>query len=329
MFGYTTSFFLFFVAWAILVRHKQKVSFLLALILFLWSFMTHSFLFFYLLPFFHFVVINIEARRLESWRSIFVVKLVLSGALPIIYYLLRTFYWPPIEAFESYHKLTFDGFSRGLIFLVSGSALAFTIFQILPSRNELKKVRAVAITAWGVFAWGIFPYFVNQNLPNTVSVFALRADYGTRHLLLTPLGIGLIVTTIAMTIPASVQKTLTAAFLATFTFVNVFFGTQYLLDSYKKEQLTVLFQETNVVNIDTSLIFVDSTKLFNGRFSTYRNTELEGLINLANRNVKSISGKTTCEDILEGYEIRLQSNKSFYSALLSRDLGLYFEINEC
>jgi hypothetical protein len=329
MFGYTTSFFIFFVAWAILVRHTKTRSFFLAAILFFWSFMTHSFLFFYLLPFFHFAVLNIKALRLKNWRTSLVVKLVLSGALPITYYVLRSFYWPPIEAFESYHKLTFDGFSRGLIFLVSGSALAFTIFQILPSRNKTKMGTPFAIIAWGVFAWGLFPYFVNQNLPNTVSVFALRADYGTRHLLLTPLGIGLIITSIAMVIPVSAQKKLNVIFLSSFTFINVFFGTQYLLDSYKKEQLTVLFQETNVVNSDTNLIFVDSTKLFNGRFSTYRNTELEGLINLANRNVKSISGKTTCEEIVEGYEIRLQSNKSFYSALLSRDLGLYFEINEC
>jgi hypothetical protein len=329
MFGYTTSFFLFFVAWAILVRHTKTRSFFLAAILFFWSFMTHSFLFFYLLPFFHFAVINIKALRLKNWRTSFGVKLVLSGALPIAYYVLRSFYWPPIEAFESYHKPTFDGLSRGLIFLVSGSALAFTIFQILPSRNKTKMGTPFAIIAWGVFAWGLFPYFVNQNLPNTVSVFALRADYGTRHLLLTPLGIGLIITAIAMVIPVSAQKKLNVIFLSSFTFINVFFGTQYLLDSYKKEQLTVLFQETNVVNSDTNLIFVDSTKLFNGRFSTYRNTELEGLMTLANRNAKSISGKTTCEDILEGYKIRLQSNKSFYSALLSRDLGLYFEINEC
>ena len=329
MFGYTTSFFLFFVAWAILIRHTKTRSFFLATILFFWSFMTHSFLFFYLLPFFHFVVINTKARRLESWRSIFVVKLVLSGALPIIYYLLRSFYWPPIKAYEEYHKLTFDGFTRGLIFLVAGSAFTFTIFQISSSRSKQKTVKSLAIIAWGIFAWGLFPYFVNRSLADTVSVFAFRADWGTRHLLLTPLGIGLIVTSIAMVIPVSARKKLNVIFLSSFTFINVFFGTQYLLDSYKKEQLTVLFQETNVVNSDTNLIFVDSTKLFNGRFSTYRNTELEGLINLANRNVKSISGKTTCEDILDGYEIRLQSNKSFYPALLSRDLGLYFEINEC
>jgi hypothetical protein len=253
----------------------------------------------------------------------------LSGALPIIYYLLRSFYWPPIEAFESYHKLTFDGFTRGLIFLVAGSALTFTIFQISPSRSKLKIGMPLAIIAWGVFAWGLFPYFVNQNLPDTVSVFAFRADYGTRHLLLTPLGIGLIVTSNLTLIPVSARKRMTVTILASFTFFNVFFGTQYLLDSYKRDQLTELFRQTEIVNSSSDIIFVDNTKLFNGRFSSYQTYELQGLVSLANKSVKSISGRSICDDFESGYEIRLQSIKSFYSALLSRDLGLYFEINEC
>jgi hypothetical protein len=162
-----------------------------------------------------------------------------------------------------------------------------------------------------------------------VSIFAFRADYGTRHLLLAPLGIGLIVASIAMMIPLSAQKKLTFTILASFTFVNAFFGTQYLLDSYKKDQLAELFRETEIINSSSDLIFVDETKLFNGRFSTYRNTELLGLVSLADKSVKSISGKSTCDEIKIGYELRLNSEKNFTSALLSRDLGLYFEIKEC
>jgi len=329
MFGYTTSFFLFFIAWAILVSHKQKLSFLLATVLFFWSFMTHSFLFFYLLPFCHFALMNTKTLKIKNWNKTFVVELVFLASLPFTYYILRSNYWPPIKAYEDYHKLTFDGFRRGLIFLAAGSALAFTISQISRSRSKLTKSRTVAIIAWSVFAWGLFPYFVNQSLVNTVSIFAFRADYGTRHLLLTPLGIGLIVASIAMMIPFSVQKKLTATILVSLTFVNAFFGTQYLLDSYKKDQLTELFRETELINSSSDLIFVDDTKLFNGRFSTYRNTELLGLVSLADKSVKSISGKSTCNDIKSGYEIRLNSEKNYTSALLSRDLGLYFEIKEC
>jgi hypothetical protein len=132
-----------------------------------------------------------------------------------------------------------------------------------------------------------------------------------------------------MMIPVSMQKKLIAAILTSFVIINVFFGTQYLLDSYKKDQLTELFRQTEIVNSSSDLIFVDDTKLFNGRFSTYRDTELLGLVSLAKKSVKSISGKSTCDDIEVGYEIRLKSDKSFNSALLSRNIGLYFEIKEC
>ena len=329
MFGYTTSFFLFFVAWAILVSHKKEMHFLIALVLYFWAFMTHSFLFFYLLPILHFASMNTKTLKIQNWKNAFSVKIVSLATLPFTYYILRSAYWPPTETYETYHKLTFDGFRRGLIFLVAGSAIAFTISQISWSRSVRTEARALAIVAWGVFAWGLFPYFVNQSLVNTVSVFAFRADYGTRHLLLTPLGIGLIVISIVIMIPVSSQKKLVGSILTLFTVVNVFIGTQYLLDSYKKDQLTELFRQTEIVNSSSDLVFVDDTKLFNGRFSTYRDTEILGLLNLADKSVKSISGKSTCDDIEDGYEIRLKSEKSFNSALLSRNLGLYFEIKEC
>ena len=329
MFGYTTSYFLFFLAWAILARHRKTTNFVFAGVLFFWSFMTHSFLFFYLLPFAHFIWRHYENFKLQNWKNIFTTKLFVLGALPFIYYTLRSFYWPAIETYEAYHKLTLDGFRYGLIFLLVGAAIAFVMFQFALFRDVRKGNRNVAIISWVIFAWGLFPYFINQSLIDAVSVFAFRADWGTRHLLLTPLGVGLIVSSFVMVIPISARKSLTFAFAVIFSSINVFFATQYLLDSYKKEQLTELFQVTEIINSDTDLIFVDDTKHFNGRFSTYRNSELHGLVNLANKNVKSISGKTTCEDILTGYEIHLKSDKSFYSSLVSRDLGLYFEISKC
>jgi len=329
MFGYTTSFFLFFVAWAILVGHKKKMHFLIALVLFFWAFMTHSFLFFYLLPIFHFALINMKTLRSQYWNKTFVIKFFSLATLPFLYYALRMLYWPPTSKYENYHKLTLAGFSLGLIFFVAGSAFAVAISQISSRRNKDKNIRTITTIGWGVFAWGLFPYFVNQSLVDTISVFAFRADYGTRHLLLTPLGIGLIVISIVIMIPVSSQKKLVGSILTLLTVVNVFVGTQYLLDSYKKDQLTELFRQTKIINSSSDLIFIDDTKLFNGRFSTYRNTELIGLVSLADKSVKSISGKSTCDDIEVGYEIRLKSDKSFNSALLSRKLGLYFEIKEC
>jgi hypothetical protein len=281
------------------------------------------------LPVLHFASLNTKTLKIQNWNKTFLVKLVSLATLPITYYILRSAYWPPTEKYENYHKFTLDGFRQGLIFLFGGAILASIILIFSFSQKGVPQSRYAPIIAWGVFAWGLFPYFLNQSLGDFVSVFAFRADYGTRHLLLTPLGIGLIVISIVIMIPVSSQKKLVGSILTLFTVVNVFIGTQYLLDSYKKDQLTELFRQTEIVNSSSDLIFVDDTKLFNGRFSTYRNTELIGLVSLADKSVKSISGKSTCDDIEVGYEIRLKSEKSFISALLSRNLGLYFEIKEC
>jgi hypothetical protein len=225
--------------------------------------------------------------------------------------------------------VTANGAIRGVLFFIICGLVSFAGLQMSQFRNSEKVHWASVITSFSIFAWGVFPYFVNQSLTDYLSVFAFRADYGTRHLLLAPLGIGLVVTSIATMTPLHLQRKLIPTILALFTLVNVFFGTQYLLDSYKKDQLTELFRQTEIINSSSDLIFVDDTKLFNGRFSTYRNTELIGLVSLADKSVKSISGKSTCDDIEIGYEIRLKSDKSFNSALLSRKLGLYFEIKEC
>ncbi|MDA2963963.1 MAG: hypothetical protein O2996_02190, partial [Actinomycetota bacterium] len=329
MFGYTTSFFLFFVAWAILVRHKKAAGYLLAVILFFWSFMTHSFLFFYVVPFAHFALTIAKKSNFKNLLRGFKAKLLVLALLPILYYLLRGIFWSPSAEFKDYHRVTLDGAIRGILFFAICGFISFAGLQISQFRNSTNIRWAMVIASFSIFAWGLFPYFVNQSLGDFVSVFAFRADYGTRHLLLTPLGIGLIVTSIATMIRRPLQKKLIATFLGLFMLVNIFFGTQYLLDSYKKDQLTELFRQTEVVNSSSDLIFVDDTKLFNGRFSTYRNTELIGLVSLADKSVKSISGKSTCDDVEIGYEIRLKSDKSFSSALLSRKLGLYFEIKEC
>ena len=70
-------------------------------------------------------------------------------------------------------------------------------------------------------------------------------------------------------------------------------------------------------------------QMFNGRFANYSDNELNIYVENAGKTVKSISGKSTCDDIESGYEIRLNSEKSFSGALLSRNLGLYFEISKC
>ncbi len=329
MFGYTTSYFLFFLAWMLLLNHRKRMQFGVSVFLFFWSFMTHSFLFFYLLPVAHYLFLKKSDFKLKQFRSFLTSKVIVLFALPFFYYILRNFFWSPTETYEGYHKFTIDGTRRGLIFFAIGMSLVVPIVYLLKAERISKKTMVVPLIGWAIFAWGLFPYFVNQSLPNMISVFAFRADWGSRDLLLTPLGAGLLLSGLALLFSKSFKTVFVNASLFIFVVCNLFFGSQYFIDSNKKEQLVQLFQNTDLPIENKNIIFIDETKIFNGRNSTYRNTELIALVEMSGTKLESISGKITCEEVSNGIQLTLMSKKSYLRALASRNLELYFETQEC
>jgi len=182
---------------------------------------------------------------------------------------------------------------------------------------------------WTLFAWGLFPYFVNESFIDMISVFAFRADWGSRHLLLTPLGAGLLVSGLALLFTKPSRIIFVNSVLLIFVCCNLFFGSQYFLDSNKKEQLVEVFRKMDQSIENRNVIFIDETKRFNGRYSSYRDTELMALVEMSGRSVESISGKTTCEQTSDGIQLTLKSKISYLNALVSRDLDLYFDSHDC
>ena len=75
--------------------------------------------------------------------------------------------------------------------------------------------------------------------------------------------------------------------------------------------------------------FVDDTSNFNFRSGGYRGTEVRELFNIALDDTDFRVEVTSCNESLEAELLVLKSNKSFFSALLSRDLGLYAEVTPC
>jgi len=150
--------------------------------------------------------------------------------------------------------------------------------------------------------------------------------------MLTPLGAGLILLSLRDFTPVNLQKITSRAVISLCVSVNIFFGTQFYLDSLKKDELVTPLanaSDTNKYDRNSEIIFVDETKLFNGRWSTFRDAELSNKLFLAKVSAKLITGNVSCSEWPQGLELRLKSDKSYLSALSSRDLGLYLEINNC
>jgi hypothetical protein len=332
LFGYSTSYFLFFLAWCLVIVGRKNVAFIAGVIFFFWSFMTHSFLFFYLLPVIHFLLKRLSEPKNLDQRKAFVIQVCILVSLPFVYYLLRSQYWAPKPEWEGYHQFILRDalkcvglFVIGLVFFVGFLAL------LRKHRTDIQPT-VLTISGWLIFSLGLFPYFANGRIPDYVSIIAFRSDWGGRHLMLTPLGISLMIGGIAEMFNGRFKLILVRAILSTCVVINLFFSSQFYLDSLKKSELTSLFIaaiDSPDLNETSKVVFVDETKMFNGRFSTYRDPELRGKLEIANLKVASITGKVTCEELLDGVEMKIRTKKSYFAALISRDLGLYSEIKKC
>lgn len=332
LFGYSTSYFLFFFGWVLIVRNRSIATFVLAIVMFFWSFMTHSFMFFYLLPVAHFVIKSLRPKKSFLCNHRLIIEVLILLALPFLYFVLRRFFWYPKPKWIDYQSVRIYGSLMGLRFFLIGFIVLGLIAYLAWKIRRQMQSSIVLVTGWALFAFGLFPYFASGRFRSWVEVFAFRSDWGGRHIMLTPLGAGLILLSFRDLIPVNLQKTASTTLISLCVSVNIFFGTQFYLDSLKKDELVILLANAaaeNKFDQNSELVFVDETELFNGRWSSYRGDELLNKLLLAKVTARLISGEVECSNLPRGLELRLKSDKSYLSALSSRDLGLYLEINNC
>jgi hypothetical protein len=190
MFGYTTSFFLFFVAWAILVRHTKTRSFFLAAILFFWSFMTHSFLFFLVLPIAHYIFLNKRHLNRTQKNLKLIGKTTILLLLPIIYVALRHQFWQSTEQFRDYHRIYNNGILLGLIYFLPFTLLAGLL--LIPHKKKRTERTYQLALGFFVLGLGVFPYCISNNADRTLFLI-WKAEWTSRHQLLMPLGLAILI----------------------------------------------------------------------------------------------------------------------------------------
>jgi hypothetical protein len=329
VFDYTTSYFLFYLGWFVLVRYKSSRNFLLACLILFLSFKTHSFLFFVLLPFLHFVWLN-RAKLLNLKKLSRVHFQVLAIAvLPVLYVISRSVFWPPSENWQDYQQPTLAGVLTGLWPVLIG-----LVGLLIIGVRRLKKKRTpvglvLLIVGFSITALALFPYFAGElyvgyaGRPAYLTVFEFRADWRSRHQLLMPLGLALSVVGLNELLKWRGKNVVVLTVLVISVGLNMFWGSQYFLQSHKQEQLVELFKttksEVEIASVE------DQTKRFNGRESTFRSYEWTGFMTLAGIS----TDRPGCEALPSGSALTLKSDTSYLQALATRDLGLYFEIKPC
>ena len=329
VFDYTTSYFLFYLGWFVLVRYKSTKSFVLACMILFLSFKTHSFLFFVLLPFLHFGWLN-RARLLDLKKlSLVHFRFSVIAVLPVLYVISRSVFWPPSQSWQDYQQPTWAGVLTGLWPVLIG-LVGLSIIGV----RRLKKLRTplglvLLVVGFSITALALFPYFAGElyvgyaGRPAYITVFEFRADWRSRHQLLMPLGLALSVVGLNELLKWRGKNIVVTTVLVISVALNMFWGSQYFLQSHKQEQLVELFKTTKA-EVEIASV-EDQTMRFNGRESSFRSYEWNGFMTLAGIP----TDRPGCEALPSGSALTLKSDTSYLQALVTRDLGLYFEIKPC
>ena len=328
-FDYTSSYFLFYLGWFVMVRWKSLESFTTACVILFLSFKTHSFLFFVLLPFLHFAWLNktelLGFKKLNRRH----LQITMIAALPVLYVVSRSLFWPPSESWQDYQQPTAAGFLTGLWPVLIG-LLGLLIVGLRHIRKKQTHVGFVLIVSgFLITALALFPYFLAElyvgyaGRPAFITVLEFRADWRSRHQLLMPLGLALSVVGLNELLNWKKKNLILSVVLVVSVGLNMFWGSQYFLQSHKQEQLVELFKSTKGNLVIASV--GDSTLRFNGRENDFRGYEWDGFMTLAEIS----TDRPGCEALPNGSVLNLKSNKPYLSALVSRDLGLYFDVTPC
>jgi len=329
-FDYTSSYFLFFLGWLVLVRYKSMKSFVVACLILFLSLKTHSFLFFVLLPFLHLAWLN--KTELLDFEKLNRRHLQIAGiaALPMLYIILRSIFWPLNASWNDYQKPTSSGLMTALWPVLVGLFAGLIVVTRIRRKKFVHQGFILFVIGFLITALALFPYFLAElyvgyaGRPAYITVFEFRADWRSRHQLLMPLGLALSVVGLNELLKGKRNKNIFAGFIIVVSVaLNMFWGSQYFLQSYKQEQLVKLFESTKGNLVIASV--GDQTLRFNGRENDFRGYEWDGFMTLAGIPTE----RPGCEALPDGSVVVLKSNKSYVKALLSRDLGLYFDVTPC
>lgn len=328
MFGYTTSYFLFFLAWMVLVKSSSWTAFLSASFCFMWSFMTHSFLIFSVLPILHFVYLRREQILLKRPNAKTLVQFGVLLGIPMFYYVLRTTYWPPNAEYRWYHTIYFRAVFVSALYLLPFTVSTIGIVLWARRGRQITSEALMITSGFLAFAVGVFPYISSGNLDSRMIFFFWELSWTSRHQLLMPLGSSVIGVSLVCFFSENKSRLILGLASAVMLALNVFWGIGSYVDAVKRDKIVELVSLELMSDEFLSFVITDETQHLNFRAGSYRRYEFAGLFSQAGKVPTPII-KDECGDELNQTEVIIKSDKGLLQAFFFRDLGLILEIRPC
>jgi hypothetical protein len=281
--GYALSYLLFFLAWFLYEESDSTLATTTSFVAFFFSYSMISFPTFTVLPILLHIYISLQNSNPRKW--VFWVRLLLLTLLPIAYLILRQLFWPTTGGSAIMYQPQVLGLLRALLF--TGICSTPLLYGLLVSKWSLSEVRKFIIP-YGLFALsvGAFPYMVGGHLVDIsdwlIAFIPNFSDWNSRHQLLLPLGIALILggsLKLDADKPFRWNSSPTLSIVIIFCVVlNVTFAQEYFLDG-KKQEAIMFEMVTNEELKNSSSILIDDTAVrFNARGRLIRFYEWEAML---------------------------------------------------
>jgi hypothetical protein len=246
----------------------------------------------------------------------------------MIYYVLRSLFWPPEAEYLWYHTLFLRAVLVASIYFLPFALSAVGLVFWARSGKRISSKALIITSGFLAFAVGVFPYLSSGNLDSRMTFFFWELDLTSRHQLLMPLGASAISVAIVYFISEKKSQPILVLISVVMISLNVFWGIGTYVDAVKKDALEELLSVELVGDKSSSFVFVDETKRFNFRESAYRFYEFAGHLSNAGKDPVPVV-KYECEEGLNETQVVISSDKGLFEAFFSRDLGLRLEIGPC
>ena len=277
VFHYSQAYFYFFFGWYLLAISKKTSMFFLACCLFFLSFQMHSLVLFFVLPLLFFLHQFRTDRKLKL-KS----RLAVLIALPVSYVIGRSLFWSSSTGYHSFSLTNIITLIEFWVAVVIVVCLSLLIVKRWSSGSPILMSLGFFICLLGLSAYILYQKLgTRQEIATNylVNLFG-RSDWGSRHLILQPLGVSLIIVGTFRVLQIHSEKLRNYFFgvlMGLSVILNAGFGFEYVVD-YAKQQAVVEKLESSGEPAGVDVYMFADQSFMNARGRSYRPKDWSGLV---------------------------------------------------
>ena len=332
-FGYALTHCAFFVGWWLFSIRRRWWTFLLSIGFFLMSFDTASFLVFVAVPL---LLSFFENRATHTGFLIWLKRNIVFIVSPLAYWFLEPIFNPTLDPVRAaYYTPSLSGILRGLV--VGSFLAAITGFYIFIRGWRYRTHRGgIQILIGLLLTWlGMFPYMAIGHFPNLnallIGFVPGASDWDSRHQLLMPLGLGLVIVGIFNFLnPTRLwQGVLVVCSIS--TLLNLTFSQEYYLDSIKTQRIIESFRSNQDIGQVKIALIDDQAPRFNARGRSIRSYEWDYMLKAANPGLQQTTDVlryVDCSVLRPDSILVIQASNGKLETLLTRNPGITVSVQK-